>query len=52
MNQMEHSNVKKLLVANKINFSSQSEEGLHQQKGTRRTGSPSVINGIETGLLE
>ena len=50
MNQMEHSLLKKL--ANEIDVLDQSEECLHQQKGTRRTGSQSVMNGIETMFLE
>ena len=34
MNQMEHSHVKKL--ANEIDVSDQSDEGLHQQKGNTK----------------
>ena len=46
ISQMVHSHVKKL--ANEIDVLDQSEECIHQRKGTQRTGSRSVMNGIET----
>ena len=50
INQIEHSHVKKLV--NEIDVSDQSEEDLLRQKGTRRSGPQSVMNGIETRFLE
>jgi hypothetical protein len=51
MNQMEHSHhVKKL--ANEIGVSDHQMKVCINKKGTRRTGSQSMMNGIERRLLE
>ena len=44
---LDHSPMSQM-VRPEINVLDQSEEGIHQKKGTRRTGSRSVMNGSET----